>query len=318
MEFNLEDRNATDINLAELGYNKESKFGFISIKGSAEEDLKSKEEFENKILDIKNYESLTKNISIENERDFMIPVNVDLEIFDDTLLDDAELLINVSEGSESSSSSDEQLQTTTDWFQMQPFQDIHQKLYGFDRKCRESMVSMEEYLLTCIVKPDIVKIVTKIGEANKLILYLSHITRHFKQYKNQSTLKSVFKAIIWGLKDFLKETKQPVFIGKQKAISLNGKRLTFLRCKAFSDKEEAMRIAASSTQVRFVNEMTNSRSETNWVTQELQQLDFDRYIMMNELKDPFTSTGSFMDILNTIFPTMHEYQDEYFDGNYAF
>jgi len=278
-------------------------------------DIESREKFDQlkeKIQEYLNETSMYKwssNQEIEGFRYNLSLQDAIVDIDDDGLMDAFNLNEKpISESSISSASSDEEIENGNDtFFQLQPTSDFQQFSYGFDRKCKENMVDIDEYLKRLIILPEIQNLTENCFKLHKTLSFMSLISKNLKSYTKQRLVVSLHNALNWGLKVFLKEAGNYIFCGNSIFLSGFGNQIKVHFGKKFGKKDEALAIASKKGKdLTYVTNALNTLPDGHWVLANCRQQEFNKFLSREEFSTKFNEIGPLTRLLNSFFPQIPE------------
>jgi hypothetical protein len=219
------------------------------------------------------------------------------------------------EMSDSSSSSDSDEIT---WFQLVPSTSLIEGAYNFDNRCRQAMLSANDFIFKIFVDKDVEEMVRNkedLANIMKLINYVSLIKKQLKLTKQQ---KSIIKSLIYSLKNIIKKNNN-TYHSFTTNISLKWKenKVKFFAMKGFESEETARNIAKNRPTVTIARDTLNCASDITWLATPLFQDDLDDFLSKGFTTESFHRNTQFASLLSQFIPRL-EKTDFGLKGKYDF
>jgi hypothetical protein len=218
------------------------------------------------------------------------------ELFDNTIIVEE----YVSEGD--SDSSPDSSNENPGFFQMVEHPALLAQGYQFEKRSREALLSVPDFLLTLWLKPDLMQILASTPDMSALIKIIAGITKHHKKMKLSAEQKTVLKATTFMLKKILSDTVNPYQFGNNKGISVVKDSFCLWAMAAYETKESQREALNRSPGLKPVASVENVGGTNFWLKAPLRQRDFDLFVGDNRILMEFTKINKLTIILEALVP----------------
>ncbi|QTT60993.1 RNA-dependent RNA polymerase [Phytophthora condilina negative stranded RNA virus 1] len=252
---------------------------------------------------ISSMEQLTKQNPLEivrNQLNMSEQVEEDLgELFDTTIV------IEEEPNSESSNSDSSGANENPGFFQMVEHPSLLAHGYQFERRAREALLPLNEFLMNLWIKPDLMQILAHVKDFGLLIRLVSGISGNNHKIKFTTKQKAILKSTLYMLQKVIGETVNPYMFDKNKGLTVDGDQFKFWALGAYESKDARTVSLRRNPRLLPVHSVENITSSAAWLKAPLRQRDFDHFIEVTKLDQfEFCKTSKLTILLETLVPKL--------------
>jgi hypothetical protein len=244
------------------------------------------------------------NASIEMEREWLILQNLPEEEKGELFNAVPQFEVEMAESS-SSSDSDSDNVTNLEYHQLVPSNELFEGTYKFEKRAREAMLPLCDYLIQSWASADMFNILRNQSDLGNYIKLISNVVSHHKQLKLTRKESIILKMSLLKLKENLSDSNEYFAFSLRKTIRMVRNEISFFAVKAFEDRDTALEVSSSSPELRYASniENINLRSQVYWVTAPLTQEDLETFVNERETCE-FSRRTPFMCLLENLLPKL--------------
>jgi len=263
-------------------------------------------------------EAESGNLEIELGREWMmlnnLPEEEKGELFNAVPLYEVELL-----ESSSSSESDSDTPVNLEYHQLVPSNELFEGTYRFEKRAREAMLPLCDYLTQSWASSDIFSLLRHQKDLGNYLKLVSNVLSHHQQLKLTKKEKIVLKISLMKFKEQMSKSMDYFAFSLRKTVRFINNKISFFAVQPFESRDKALEISNKKPHFRFANEIMNINlpMQVSWVTAPLTQSDLDQFINDEKQECYFSKQTPFMNLLSNLLPKLLIIKTDLF-SNYGF
>lgn len=297
-----------DMNIAEAFKPIEEEIEDFDIFGVANTTSLLTSDLQDMLNRIETYTCPEINEVEEHRNLFTIEVDED-PIFDLDMFDAGDEFDNVLSSNSEDSSYGSNESTGIKWFQVAPPKATIMQHYYFEERCRNNMVPLSDYLLTCLTEETIQPIINNKKALGSLLRLFARVHGCRSRLKLKGIDSGVLSILKLGLKNALKKHSGIYQFDNSRGMEYSEGKIKFLATIYYEDEEQATIRASNNSRARLTRYMNNF-GEGTWVLYPLLQVDLTASLNKNEDVIEFPKDNFISRVLNRFLPRLEQTKNE--------
>lgn len=251
------------------------------------------------IPDVPRYQKTEHDNKVEYNRDaFATITDIDPDEVGELFDHPSELL----EYQESSSSSESDSEEGINWFQLVPSRVLIEGRYNYEQRCRDSMVSINKYLIDCLIKPDMQEMMSSSTDILQFIKLINYV-KTMRNITVDKDTKNVLRGFLMCFKDILKSNPGTQYcIDRNITVTWKDSKIRFFAVKSYESRDVAREICNRNPKVNIVHDIRNCDASVQWLSLPLLQQDLNNKIKDGFKKEDFSKSTLATSKLNSLIP----------------